>query len=137
MIIISLADPRPMYLQIKEQIRHRVAVGDLRSGEELPSIRSLATALKVSVITIKRAYLELEHEGVVVTRQGKGTFVAQGLELSTKLKERELEEHLEAAVRVAQLLGLSSEDLLARLRKSDRAERSKARKHERARDVPA
>ena len=58
-LLISHADPRPMYLQIVEQIRHRIAIGDWRPGYELPSIRALAVALQVSVITVKRAYLEL------------------------------------------------------------------------------
>lgn len=119
MLTISQADPRPMYLQIKEQIVHRVAVGDWKPGEEIPSIRALAAALQVSVITIKRAYLELEHEGVIVTRQGKGSFVADRVELSTDLKEQELQQHLEAAVRLARLLGLTTEQLAERLRTID------------------
>jgi GntR family transcriptional regulator len=117
-ITISQADPRPMYLQIKEQIRHRVAVGDWKTGEEIPSIRALAIALQVSVITIKRAYQELEYEGVIITRQGKGSFVADRIDLPTQLTERELQEHLEAAVRVAHLLGLSLEQLVERLRQA-------------------
>ena len=75
-INISQTDARPMYLQILEQIRARVAAGDWPPGKELPSIRALAAALNVSVITIKRAYLDLESEGVIVTRHGKGSFVA-------------------------------------------------------------
>ena len=76
-LTISQADPRPMYLQIIEQVRRRIAVGDWGPGQEIPSIRVLAASLRVSVITIKRAYLELEHEGVLTTRQGKGTFVSE------------------------------------------------------------
>ena len=59
-LTISQADPRPMYLQILEQIRRRIAVGDWRPGQEIPSIRALAAATRVSVITVKRAFLELE-----------------------------------------------------------------------------
>ena len=77
-LLISQADRRPMYLQIMEQIRHRIAVGDWEPGRELPSIRALAASVQVSVITVKRAYLELEREGVIVTRQGIGSFVADG-----------------------------------------------------------
>ncbi len=77
-IVISQADARPMYLQILEQIKQRVAVGDWAPGMELPSIRQLAVDLRVSVITVKRAYLELEREGVIVTQQGRGSFVAEG-----------------------------------------------------------
>ena len=61
-----------MYLQIMDQVRRRVAVGDWPPGQELPSIRALAASIQVSVITVKRAYLELEREGVIVTRQGRG-----------------------------------------------------------------
>lgn len=104
-----------MYLQIMEQIRHRVALGDWQPGQEIPSIRALAVDLKVSVITIKRAYLELEREGVIVTRQGRGSFVADDVDLGSNLKRQELEEHLAAAVEIGQLLGLTSEELGARL----------------------
>lgn len=109
-----------MYLQIKEQIRHRVAVGDWKAGQEVPSIRALAAAVRVSVITVKRAYLELEREGVIVTRHGKGSFVAGGAELPTSLQAQELDEHLAAAARIARLLGLSDEELMERLEKAER-----------------
>jgi GntR family transcriptional regulator len=119
-LTISQADPRPMYLQIKEQIRHRVALGDWPAGKEVPSIRQLAVELRVSVITVKRAYLELEREGVIVTQHGKGSVVADNADLSMDLQARELEEHLAAALRVGRLLGLSDEDLAERLRQLDR-----------------
>src|SRR5262245_35009513 len=115
-LVISQADPRPMYLQIKEQIRHRVALGDWPPGHEIPSIRQLAIEIRVSVITVKRAYLELEREGVIVTRHGKGSFVADSAELATEDAEHELDEHLAAALRVGRLLGLSDEELAARLK---------------------
>jgi GntR family transcriptional regulator len=119
-LTISQADRRPMYLQITEQIRHRVAVGDWLPGQEIPSIRALAVELRVSVITIKRAYLELEHAGVIVTRQGRGTFVAENANLGTSLKEQELDEHLEAAAEIGRLLDLDADALEARLRKIQR-----------------
>ena len=65
-----------MYLQIMEQIKQRITVGDWAEGQPIPSIRQLAVDLQVSVITVKRAYLELEREGVIVTQQGKGSHVA-------------------------------------------------------------
>ena len=119
-LTISQADPRPMYLQIKEQIRHRIAVGDWTPGREVPSIRALAIDLRVSVITIKRAYAELESEGVIVTQHGKGSFVADGKGLSTELQQQELEDHLVAAARLAKLLGIGEEELATRLRKAER-----------------
>jgi GntR family transcriptional regulator len=119
-LTISQADPRPMYLQIKEQIRHRIAVGDWKSGQEIPSIRALAISVRVSVITVKRAYIELEREGVIVTHHGKGSFVADAKGLSTELQQRELDDHLTAAARLAKLLGLDEAELAARLRKAER-----------------
>jgi GntR family transcriptional regulator len=117
-VTISHADRRPMYLQIMEQIRHRVAVGDWKPGHELPSIRALAVSTQVSVITVKRAYLELERSGVIVTRQGKGSFVADNVDLSAQLKHEELDEHLRAAAEVGRHLGLTTDDLVARLREA-------------------
>ncbi len=118
--IVSQTDPRPLYLQIKEQIRHRIAVGELKPGDEIPSIRALAADARVSVITIKRAYLELELEGIIQTRQGRGSFVAEGVRLEDTLKEQELDQHLEAALRVAALLRLTDDELAQRLRKLSR-----------------
>lgn len=114
-ITISQSDPRPLYLQVIEQIQRRVAVGDLPSGTELPSIRQLAADLAVSVITIKRAYLELEREGTITTRQGKGSVVSDQPGLQTAIAQRELQEHLEQAVQFGTLLGLSKTELQRRL----------------------
>jgi len=115
---ISQADRRPMYLQIMEQIRHRIAVGDWPPGTEIPSIRALAAATKVSVITVKRAFDDLIAEGVLVTRQGKGTFVADHVDLSTTPRPGELEAHLQAAVSVGMQMGLSAEELNARFQEA-------------------
>ena len=124
-LVISQTDPRPLYLQIKEQIRHRIAVGELQAGDEIPSIRALAAEIRVSVITIKRAYLELEHEGVIQTRQGRGSYVSADATLGDSLKEQELDEHLAAAVQAARLLNLDEDALAARLRKLSRSLKKK------------
>src|ERR1044072_6973811 len=108
-INISQTDARPMYLQIMEQIRARIAARDWAPGKELPSIRALAAALNVSVITIKRAYLDLENEGVIVTRHGKGSFVADVNGLAGELKEAQLDQHLAAAAAIARPLGVSAD----------------------------
>ncbi len=105
-----------MYLQILEQIKQRVAVGDWARGEEIPSIRQLAVALRVSVITIKRAYLELEREGVIVTQHGKPSTVAAHPDLRPRLYDQELAQHLEQVARLGSLLGLTQKDLMSRLR---------------------
>jgi GntR family transcriptional regulator len=101
-----------MYLQIMEHIKKRVSVGDWASGYELPSIRQLAISLKVSVITVKRAYLELEREGVIVTQHGRGSFVASGADVVPKLYEQEFSHHLERTVHFANLLHIAQPDLL-------------------------
>jgi len=105
-----------MYLQITEQIRHRIAVGDWPPGHELPSIRTLAAETQVSVITVKRAYADLEREGLIVTRQGRGSFVSDGADLGTRLHHDKLDEHLLAAADLGRVLGLTSDDLASRLR---------------------
>src|SRR3954454_5559357 len=113
--VISQTDKRPIYLQIMEQIRQKVAIGDWAEGQTIPSIRQLAVDLQISVITVKRAYLELEREGVIHTRHGKGSQVASGGNLSKQLREAELDQHLEQAAKLAAILGLEQEELEARL----------------------
>jgi GntR family transcriptional regulator len=105
-----------MYLQIMEQVKQRVAVGDWPVGQPIPSIRQLAVDTGVSVITVKRAYLELEREGVIVTRQGKGSFIASDSPVGVRIWEHELAQQLEQAARSAALLGLSPQDLEKRIR---------------------
>ena len=117
-LVISQADARPMYVQILEQIRQRVALGDWAPGQEIPSIRQLAVELQVSVITIKRAYLELERDGVIVTQQGKGSRVGTASGLGPALLERQLDEHLREAARLARGLALSPDDFGARARRA-------------------
>lgn len=103
-----------MYLQLMEQIRNKVALGDWAPGSEIPSIRQLAVQLCVSVITVKRAYQELEREGVIVTHQGRGSSVSAAPNLSTQLCEDDLRRHLEEAARLAFQLGLSPQAAAAR-----------------------
>ena len=115
-IVISQSDGRPMYLQIMEQIKRKIAVGDWAEGQEMPSIRQLAVDLEVSVITVKRAYLELEREGVIVTQQGRGSQVESTPGLGARLHEQELANHLAEASRIAALLGMEPSELAERLR---------------------
>ena len=107
-----------MYLQIMEQIKQRIAVGDWKEGQSIPSIRQLAVDFQVSVITVKRAYLELEREGVILTQQGKGSFVASKPGLGAQLREQELQQHLAQAARIAALLGMRPSELEERLREA-------------------
>jgi GntR family transcriptional regulator len=99
-----------------EQIRHRIAIGDWEPGRELPSIRALAASVQVSVITVKRAYLELEREGVIVTRQGIGSVVAERADISVQLRRTDLDEHLAAAVDLGRQLGMTTDEIAERLR---------------------
>ena len=74
-IALSPSHPDPMYKQVTDQIKNAIASGDLKPDEKLPSVRELSEALKISAITIKRAYMDLESEGYVFTRAGLGSFV--------------------------------------------------------------
>ncbi len=114
-LVLSQSDPRPLYLQIKGQIQRRVAAGDLPPGAELPSIRQLAAELAVSVITIKRAYLELEREGTICTRQGKGSFISEQPDVAKRIAQGELTGYLEQAVELGKLFELSKTELQRRL----------------------
>ncbi len=120
---LSQGDARPFYIQVIQQIKQRVAVGDLAPGTELPSIRQLAADLRVSVITIKRAYLELEREGVIETRQGKGSVVAARSGLTASIQQGELREHLQQAAKLGRLLGLSKTEMQRQI--SDAFEQAK------------
>jgi GntR family transcriptional regulator len=117
-IVISQSDGRPMYLQIMEQVKQRVAVGEWAPGDEIPSIRQLATALRVSVITIKRAYLELERQGVILTQQGKGSVIAPNPNLSPQVYYEKLSERLDEVARLGELLGLSSDEIARRTKEA-------------------
>jgi GntR family transcriptional regulator len=115
-IVISQTDGRPMYLQIMEQIRQSVAAGEWKPGEPIPSIRALAITLQVSVITVKRAYLELEREGVILTQHGKGSIVATDPKLGQRLFVEEFEEHLRQVARIGTLLGMTEQEIVEKLR---------------------
>ncbi len=114
-VTLSQSDPRALYLQVIGQIQRRVAVGDLLPGTELPSIRQLAADLSVSVITIKRAYQELERAGTIVTRQGKGSVVSDQPGLQSSIAQQELDEHLNEAAQLGSLLGLSKTEMQRRV----------------------
>ena len=111
-IIISNSSGQPIYEQICRQVKGAVASGKLKPGEALPSIRSLARDLRISVITTKRAYEELERDGFICTVAGKGSFVAQqDVELARESSLREIEEHLQAALELSRQIKLPTEEL--------------------------
>ena len=112
-LIISNANPQPIYEQVYSQIRSAILSGELREGDLLPSIRSLAKDLRISVITTKRAYEELEREGYIYTVPGKGSFVARrNPELMREEQLRKIEALMEEIARLAPGCGLSNADLM-------------------------
>ena len=110
-LFLSTSDSTPMYQQIVNQITTKVMAGDWPAGQPLPSIRELASASRISVITVKRAYAELGLAGVIVTRQGMGSFVADSPNLSTNLLQAEFTQHFDAMLGAARQLGLSLKDI--------------------------
>ena len=112
-IIISGDSAIPLYEQITRQLKEQMLQGKLEQGSILPSIRALAKELKVSIITVKRAYEELEQEGFVETTPGKGTYVSMDdRERLREIRMSQIEEKLEEAVSSAKKIGMSLEDLV-------------------------
>lgn len=111
-IIISNASDKPIYEQITAQMKSLILSGALEEGAQLPSMRALANDLRISVITTKRAYADLEAQGFIETVQGKGSFVAGGnMELLREERLRHIEELMARAVEEAQNAGVSAADL--------------------------
>ena len=116
-IVVSNTSGVPIYEQIAKAIKNEILSGDLKENSALPSIRSLASELRVSVITTKRAYEELERDGFIYTLPGKGSYVAeQNKELLIEEKLREIEEKLGEAIDIASSIGLNFEDLVGMLK---------------------
>lgn len=116
-IILSNVDGTPIYEQIVRQIKAKIVGGELKAGEALPSMRLLAKELRISVITTKRAYEELEREGFIVSMTGKGSFVAgKDLEFVREEHLRQIEELMGRIVELAAGCDLSCEELVEMLR---------------------
>lgn len=111
-IIISNSSSKPIYEQITSQIKNLIMSGDLQPGSPLPSMRLLAKELRISVITTKRAYEELEREGFITTIIGKGSFVSENnTELVKEEHLRKIEENIQNAVDYARQGGISLDEL--------------------------
>ena len=111
-ILISNASDKPIYEQICDQLSRQILAGELEPGAPLPSIRALAKDLRVSVITTKRAYDELERGGYLHTVPGKGSFVAErNNQLIREAWLTRIEEHLRQAAELAKTCGLKREEL--------------------------
>ena len=113
-IIISNTSDTPLYQQIKDQIKEAILKNELVEGDPLPSIRSFANDLQVSVLTIRRVYEELEQEGFVVSQVGIGTFVsASNVELLRDAKRRLVEQKMQDMIQTAKSLNISKDELNA------------------------
>ena len=116
-IVISNSSNLPIYEQIKEQVKAQILSGELAEDEMLPSLRQLARDLKISVLTTTRAYNELEQEGFITSRQGKGFFVmSSGSDLIREQLIREVELNLNKAIRAGQRASMSNDEIISLLR---------------------
>ncbi len=112
-VVLSPSNPDPMYKQVTDQIKDAIASGDLKPNDPLPSVRELAGSLNVSAITIKRAYLDLETDGYILTRAGVGSFVAPvDRDVMRRRKLDELRTELTRLVRTGSRFGISREDII-------------------------
>lgn len=111
-IVITNSSNIPLYQQIKDQIKDSILIGELSDGDSLPSIRVFANDLKVSVLTIRRVYSELEAEGFIISQAGLGTFVSAGnIELIKDAKRRIVEEKMSDIIKTAKSLKISKQEL--------------------------
>ena len=111
-IIISNSSNIPIYEQIKEQIKNKIISSELKAGDLLPSIRSLAKDLRISVITTKNAYEELEREGYVETIPAKGTYVSnKNVELIREEQLQKVENLIDTAVSIAKISNISKDEI--------------------------
>lgn len=116
-IQINNSSDKPIYLQIKNQIKAQIISGDLKVGEQLPSIRFLAKEIRVSMLTAKRAFDELELDGFINSVQGKGNFVAaQNKELIREEYLKKIESKLQEVVELSEIADVSSDELIEMLK---------------------
>ncbi len=111
-LIIHNSSMQPIYEQIVSQIKERIVRGELKEGEKLPSVRTLAKELKVSALTVKKAYDTLEADSFIVTVHGKGSFVTLvGQELMLEEKKKEVEADLEKAICKGRSCGMNDQEI--------------------------
>lgn len=112
-IIISNSSSTPIYEQIKNQIIGQIMAEELNEGDSIPSIRNLAQDIKISVMTIKKAYDELEEEGYIISVQGKGTFVAcKNTELAREQANKDIEGHISKIIEIANKFNISKKEIV-------------------------
>ena len=112
-IIISNSSSVPIYEQIKQSIKQAILNNELREEDMLPSVRVMANDLKISFLTVKKAYDELEKEGYIKSVQGKGSFVApKNSELVQEKKRKEIQNYIEKIIKLAQMSDISEKDII-------------------------
>lgn len=112
-MIISNSSPVPIYEQIKNSIIEQIMNDELKEDELIPSIRSLAQDIKISVMTIKKAYDELEEEGYIISRQGKGTFVSpKNTYLAKEKAQKDIEEYISKIVDISTKYDIKKEEVI-------------------------
>ena len=112
-IVLSPLNPDPLYKQITDQVKDAIAAGQIKPETRLPSIREMSRELKISAITIKRAYSDLENEGYILTRAGLGTFVADiNTDKLRREKLRDIQKELKKIIKSAEKFGIDSKEIL-------------------------
>ena len=113
-IVISPVNPDPLYKQVTDQVKDAVASGTLKPETKLPSIREMSKELKISIITIKRAYADLEREGYIITRAGMGSFVADVNKDTLRLERMaEIKSDVEKILKRGKKFNISAADIIA------------------------
>ena len=116
-IVISPLNPEPMYKQVTDQVKDAIAAGSLKLEDKLPSIREMSKELKISMITIKRAYADLESEGYIFTRPGLGSFVADiGKEKLREEKLTEITREVRKILATGEKVNISADDVISIVR---------------------
>ena len=116
-IIISNSSSEPIYEQIKKEIKQAIYSNELKEEEILPSVRVMANHLKISFLTVKKAYDELEAEGFIKTVQGKGSYVLpKNLELLREEKLKEIEKNISTIVKLSKIYGITEEEVVNLIR---------------------
>lgn len=111
-IILSAGSPKPIYEQIEAQFKAQILSGALEPGQAIPSMRALARSLRISVITVQKAYEDLQRDGFIVTTVGRGSYVAApNKEFYREEQQRQAEEHLQAAADIGRAAGIPAEKL--------------------------
>lgn len=112
-IIISNKTSKPIYEQITSQIKALIMSGELQTGDPIPSMRSMAKSLHVSVITVQKAYEDLQRDGFIETTVGRGSFVsAQNKDFFLEEQQKKIEEHLQEAIEIAKASGISAKKII-------------------------